>query len=151
MNNMTTRRRFLVNCSAVAATASIAPATVLAGQSRLAEISLDHLGLERFTTLLRTVFTARGEAGAGVKLRLVQVQPQPSSRNATAHATDAANEKFSLLLRGSRRQPLEQGTYWFEHAGVGRFEMFIAPVGRPRRSQCHYEAVFNRLPLNNTH
>ena len=61
-------------------------------------------------------------------------------------ASDEGGEKFSLLFRGDAIRPLGQNTYAFEHARIGRFEMFIVPIGREDQGQCHYEAVFHRSP-----
>jgi hypothetical protein len=49
---------------------------------------------------------------------------------------------FSLFFTGSGDRALGQGTYNFEHSGLGHFPLFIVP-GRPQRGEQIYEAVFN--------
>ncbi|HWY78167.1 MAG TPA: hypothetical protein VN281_21305, partial [Verrucomicrobiae bacterium] len=68
----------------------------------------------------------------------------PVSQVADANAADARNERFSLLFSGPLNRTLLQGSYIFEHLGIGRFEMFIVPVGPDSTNPRYYEAVFNR-------
>jgi hypothetical protein len=70
-----------------------------------------------------------------VGLELVQHEPgKPST----------AVEQFSLLFHGPDQPLLGQGSYQFEHARMGAFEMFIVPIGR-EPGRLIYEAVFSRL------
>lgn len=62
----------------------------------------------------------------------------------SALARCAHTESFSLWLRGETGPGLVAGTQVFEHAKLGRFEMFVVPKTRADGGQgC--EAVFNRL------
>lgn len=139
---MSTRREFLLHCSALAATAALGPTTTLAARPRLREVGLDNLSVEAFAGRLNTVFVARDQAGGAVALRLGLVDLGNEAAGA-APAPDA-QEKFSLLFTGDSSQPLPQNTYIFEHPQLGRFEMFIVPVGRANEQCCAYEAVFDR-------
>jgi hypothetical protein len=98
-------------------------------------------------TLMRSTFTRhRGEAfavlpttGARTLLQLADVRELPGV------ATSLQQEhSFSLLFRGPVAQPLNQGTYRFEHPGIGGFDVFISSQA-PDRDARYYEAVFNRL------
>jgi uncharacterized protein DUF6916 len=140
---MPTRRQFLLNCSTVAVTASVTPATVFGAPFHFQEVSLEHVSFSAFAAHLNAVFHVQSASGSTVRLQLVEVQPTPSFPAAAA-AADAANEKFSLLFRAPLKQPLEQGSYWFEHQGIGRFAIFIVPIGSTETSHCYYEAIFNR-------
>ncbi|MGH7748287.1 MAG: DUF6916 family protein, partial [Candidatus Dormibacteria bacterium] len=52
---------------------------------------------------------------------------------------------FSLLFRGPRESPLEQGMAELEHPVIGAVAVFIVPVGVDAAG-VQYEVVFNRLP-----
>ena len=52
-------------------------------------------------------------------------------------------ECFSLLFSGPA-PAARQGTYTVDHAALGRFSLFVVPVGRRTGGQ-DYQAVFNRL------
>ena len=56
----------------------------------------------------------------------------------------AGRESFSLLFTAARKtgSPAE-GTYVIEHAALGRFSLFLVPVGMPTNR--HHEAVIVRL------
>jgi len=51
-------------------------------------------------------------------------------------------EPFSLLFHGPADMVLAQSTYKFEHDHIGKFDMFIVPVG-PDEKGMRYEAIFN--------
>src|SRR3954452_784720 len=53
-----------------------------------------------------------------------------------------SQDAFGLLFDGPIGRA--QGTYTLEHTVIGRFKMFITPVGRPSNVQT-YEAVVDRL------
>ena len=127
---MTSRRRFIRGCAALAASAAVVPALVIA--RREADIRL-----ETFGALLNSRFLARNSEGETQTLMLVGV--------------DGVRETFSVLFRADPGCPLAQDTYRFAHKQLGEFEMFIVPVGRSDRSGCYYEAVFNRAPMNESY
>jgi hypothetical protein len=141
---MATRRRFLLDCSTVAVTASFVPAEVFSGPLRSRQVSLDQISFSAFEAQLNTVFVVRSAAGPSVKLALIHVEALTPHKSAPANAEDAQNEKFSLVFAGPRNQPLGQDTYTFEHSGLGEFEMFIANIGVDDSKRYYYEATFNR-------
>jgi hypothetical protein len=56
----------------------------------------------------------------------------------------AGTESFSLLFVGPRRSSrLMDGIYNIDHRALGRFSLFMAPVGKPQ--QRHYEAIVTRM------
>ena len=138
---MRTRRNFLLNCSAVAVTASVTPTTIFSAPRRLAEVPLQGIRFDDFTIHLNTLFDVEGESGPAVQLQLVEVS---SMDRQTVSGMDAANEKFSLLFGGPIQKPLAQGSYWFQREGLGRFLMFIVPIGSTEITHSYYEAIFNR-------
>ena len=139
-----TRRQFLVHCSTFVAVASTGPGTLWGGQTQLPERVLDQLTLKHFAAVVNTRFTSWDDSGAAVPLELVEARGQQEPRSVPAVAGDAGHEKFSLLFRGAMQQPLAQNTRWIEHGDIGRFALFIAPVGKADSRHRYYEAVFNR-------
>ena len=138
---MSTRREFLLNCSALLASASFAPTAALAARPRLHEVSLDQMSAAAFGNLLNTWFIVRDNSRIQTALQLAALEPADSS---TEVMTGNRLESFSLFFTGDASQPLRQNTYFFEHASMGRFAMFIVPVGPRNESRCLYEAIFNR-------
>ena len=53
-------------------------------------------------------------------------------------------ECFSLLFHGPKSRPLPQENYAFSHPRMGKFDLFIVPVGQAG-DVVRYEAIFNRL------
>lgn len=58
--------------------------------------------------------------------------------------TSTRQEQFALTFRGPRDRFLGQGTFPVAHPGLGRFDLFLVPVGQEADGFL-YEAVFNRL------
>ncbi len=141
---MPTRRQFILNCSAIAVTASVAPVTAFGAPAWTREISLQSLGLTAFAAHLNTSFQVQVDSGADVALQLVEARSTPPVPGDHANAEDSRYEKFSLIFRGALEQPLEQDTYWFQHQGIGRFVIFIVPISSTDSTHRYYEAIFNR-------
>jgi hypothetical protein len=139
-----TRRDFLRNGAVFAVTAAVAPVTAFAGRLRLRDVSLDNISVAALADQLNTSFIVRDTVGRMIRVQLAAIEPADLSTS----ATDESYERFSLLFVGSISQPLLQNTYIFEHARIGRFEMFIVPVGRADATYRFYEAVFNRPTPN---
>ena len=138
-----TRRQFLVNCSALAVTASITP-VAFGSPLRGREAPLESIGPADFARQLNSAFVVRPAQGVPIELALVEFRPLPNSKRTSPNAEDAQNEKFALLFRGTPASPLAQNSYPFEHQRLGRFVMFIVPIGCMDQSHCYYEAIFNR-------
>lgn len=141
---MGTRRRFLRDCSALAVSAALGPVPAMAVPRPGQEVSLDDLSFRTFAALVRTAFFVRDAEGRRQMLALLEAEPAAPDGDGFGGAV--GGESFSLSFRGEATRPLRQDTYAFEHARVGRFPMFIVPVGREDRNHCYYEAVFHRLP-----
>jgi hypothetical protein len=141
---MSTRRRFLRD-SSLAAAAALVPTGALAELIRSRTLSLDQVHFAAFAANVGTTFWVLQDQAPATGLELAQAQASPPPANAIqAAAPDAWNEKFSLLFRGLPSQPLEQDTYLFEHGNIGRFAMFIVPIGSPDAGYPIYQAIFNR-------
>ena len=54
-------------------------------------------------------------------------------------------ECFSLVFIAARGQKIEQKIYTVRHAALGKFSLFLVPIGRrTRTSPEYYEAIINR-------
>jgi microcystin-dependent protein len=135
-------------CGAVLGTAAVAPIGALASapQFWMKDVSLEELSYSALAAQLNTVFHVQAGPARQVPLELVDA-PQTPERPAGAGATRAVSppyEQFSLIFRGAVAEPLEQRIFKFEHADLGRFELFIVPVVSRDLGHAYYEAVFNR-------
>jgi hypothetical protein len=76
-------------------------------------------------------------------MKLVEVKNlRPQTSVAPANNLD---ESFSLTFIAGRGQKIEQKVYSIRHAALGKFSLFLVPVGRrTRTSPEYYEAVINR-------
>lgn len=142
---MPTRREFFVGCTALAVTASIKPALALDFLFRPRNLRIEEISFRHFAIHVNTPFLVSQGSRTMAALQLVEasLDAEPSFGRTSA-AEDAHNEKFSLLFIGEERAELSSGTYDFEHEGIGRFEMFITPVGLAQPGLRRYQAVFNR-------
>lgn len=145
------RRKFLRAGTLVAISAGIPLKNVIAGTRGAAESTLDHSSLDKrlslnresFARHLNTNFSFRHRDIASATLELVEVNDlTPEAGKPSARAT--GKECFSAVFVGSRKTPLRQETYRVTHGSLGKFEMFLVPVGMSRKGM-YYEAVFNRL------
>jgi len=137
---MLTRRKFLGECSLLAAAACLSPGTVMAGKPATPVKSLNLPGFAEFLAQVNTLFTTSG-ASPATSLLLISVTPLPAART---HPAVMSNESFCLRFRGPAGLRLAQDTHALEHPRFGALEIFLVPVGRPDPAGGHYEAVFDR-------
>ena len=105
-------------------------------------VPLEQLNFESFAGLVKTKFRVRVDGQDSVELELAEVTPARVS--APGGANTAKYEHFSLIFLGPVDRILQQRIYCFESASLGRFELFIVPVGRDQNGTW-YQATFNRL------
>ena len=108
-----------------------------AERSAMKETSSEQFTRARFQAALKTQFRVRFDAEAAILLSLVEVT------EGGAGTGDSRGENFSLIFNGPGDRFLPQRTYSFDHADLGKFDLFIVPVGRERDGFL-YQAVFNR-------
>jgi hypothetical protein len=132
---MQTRRKFLRDCSLLAATTALVPAAALAQTPVSPMTPPAWPDFEQFRRQVNTAFVLR-TGSQTVELVLAEAVAVPTRTSGA--------EIFSLLFHGPAQSPLTQDTYAFEHPNLGRLSIFIVPVGRPRTTHGHYEAIFNR-------
>lgn len=145
------RRKFLRAGTLVAISASIPLKNVIAGTHGAPDLTLDNSSLDKrlflsresFARNLNTSFSFRHQNLASTRLELVEVNDlTPAAGRASAGAT--GKECFAAVFVGSAKTPLPQETYTVTHGSLGKFEMFVVPIGKNRQGM-YYEAVFNRL------
>jgi Domain of unknown function (DUF6916) len=145
------RRKFLRAGSLVAISAAFPIKSLIAGTRRKSEFALDHTPLDKrlffsresFARQLNTKFSFDHPEIPSATLKLVEVNdltPTESRRSAAA----TGRECFAVLFKGAGNTALRQETYTVSHAALGKFEMFVVPIGHKRDGR-YYEAVFNRL------
>ena len=137
---MQTRRKFLGECSLLAAVACLHPGVVVADRVPVPVKLPDLPGLAEFFGAVNTTFTVKA-AAATPTLVLVSVTPHPASRTDPAVA---GNQTFCLRFRGPAQPRLAQDTYALAHPRFGALEIFLVPVGRPDPAAGLYEAVCDR-------
>lgn len=101
------------------------------------DILLGQLTFETFNKQLNSQFRVLVDSANTTQIELIEALQSDSAAN-------PPQEIFSLLFRGPASPKLSQRTYCFEHDELGRFDLFIVPVGQ-NQSGMLYQAVFNRL------
>lgn len=102
---------------------------------------LEQLTYEDFFKAIKSKFRVWIDSQNSLELELSEVT---TPRISTAGGAKAAYENFALNFDGPADKLLPQRIYCFESTALGRFELFIVPVGcSPRTAQ--YQATFNRL------
>lgn len=96
---------------------------------------------DAFAPYVGTTFRVKAGA-ASVDLRLSKITDLKAIARIPSRI--AGRESFSLFFKGSSKAPLmTQDTRVIEHQQLGRFSLFLVPVGRSRNR--HYEAIVIRL------
>jgi hypothetical protein len=92
---------------------------------------------KEFSQHLNTKFWLDRDGEGELALELVEVKPYPSTP-----AEKQGMERFSAFFRGPDQPQLPQRLYSLEHERMGKFDIFLVPVGRNQEGVL-YEAVFN--------
>ena len=90
---------------------------------------------ETFSKYLHTKFHISLDDSNTIETELIKVGEHQISTN---------QERFAIIFQGPPVPLLSQGTYAFNHDGMGAFHLFIVPIDQNSES-VRYEAVFNRL------
>ena len=104
---------------------------------------LEHLHAATFGAQLHTRFSISLSSPPAVDVELVEVTERGSA-DRTQPWPAVGQERFSIVFRGPRDRPLEQGTYRMQHDQLGALDLFLVPIGQDQAG-VYYEAVFNRL------
>ena len=124
---------FGVGPAARAVSGAIAPAADDAGSITPAGQAPRYLRLATYVPLVGSTFRISRDGSSPVSVTLV---------SATALADKG--ESFSLIFHGRSGAGLGQQSSRIEHPSLGRFDLFVAAVGRDVKGQ-DYQAVVNRI------
>jgi hypothetical protein len=105
-------------------------------------VPLEQLSFESFAGLVKTKFCVWVDDQDSLDLELCEITPRRVS--STGGSRSLTYESFALEFIGPADRLLPQRIYWFESAPIGRFELFIVPVGCDQNG-ARYQAAFNRL------
>jgi hypothetical protein len=105
-------------------------------------VPLAQLGFSSFSGLLNSKFCITLAPQNSIQVELVEISPPQVGQGGAAGRQTFEN--FSLIFLGPLNPVLPQKIYWFESAALGRFEIFIVPVGQDQ-SGTRYQAIFSRL------
>jgi hypothetical protein len=94
-----------------------------------------YLRFATYVPLVGSSFRIHRSQASALSVELVSAKALPSD----------VGESFSLIFRGHGNAKLQQETYTLEHARLGRFPLFLVPVGPARRGQ-DFQAIVNRIP-----
>jgi hypothetical protein len=147
---MSSRRKFIFDCSTAVAAFSFLPMgsfcrpAVSGGSHR----SLDDLSYPVFAAQINTLFRVRFSTLQTVELKLLKAPLAPSTPITPGRRLpgDAGYEKFSLIFVGEKHALLPSAIHRFAHEELGWFEMYIGQVGATDADDVRYEAGFNRPP-----
>lgn len=96
---------------------------------------------ETFARHLNTVFHIR-KNGTAVDAKLTNITDLKAISKIPERI--AGKESFSLFFVASKNaRTLTQDTYLVEHEVLGKFSLFVVPVGRNKNR--HYEAIISQL------
>jgi hypothetical protein len=105
-------------------------------------VPLEQLTMESFSKWVKTRFRVRITPTETMEMELAEVTSPPTAPgNTPGHS---GYESFSVIFTGPSEPVLPQRIYAFEGEGIGRFDLFIVPIGRDSGG-ARYQAAFNRL------
>jgi hypothetical protein len=103
---------------------------------------LEHFTIATFADHLQASFRLFPDsANSETSLELVLIEATDLSPRAGPAAAASRRAPFSLVFRGPPTPILSQRIYRLEHAEIGRFDLFLVPIGPDERGM-RYEAVF---------
>jgi hypothetical protein len=100
---------------------------------------LSYLKREHFEPFIDTAVRIGNDEG---RTAVVMLREAADLKNRINAERGYAGESFRLTFESPRKTDLGQGTYHFEHENLGRFSLFLVPIGG---SGIHYEAIINRI------
>jgi hypothetical protein len=115
---------------------------VSALNSKIGDSKMGSDKTNEFSPLVGDRFKITADGNQQLDLELLEV----ADRSPMVNAPDGAKrqECFSMIFRGPAAHPLAQKTYPFAHPKMGKFDLFIVPVGQSGAG-IEYEAVINRM------
>jgi hypothetical protein len=117
-----------------------------AGTAAGSKLGTNHLHRATFIPFLTTKFRVYPQvASPAINMRLVDVTGHElAPTGAALNGAAADKDCFSLMFLGPKTAPLAQNTYTIAHPRIGRFWLFLVPIGCDRNGT-RYQAIINRL------
>lgn len=140
------RREFIAAAGAVLAASALWTIGNRIGVTALAsQTMLRTLVRSTFLQHVGETFYVRTESAPALIVQLAKVRdlPRAGLNRMKAPVNSDIENNFSILFRGPGSRSLEQGTYSFQHDGIGAFPLFVVPMGQEGDAR-YYEAIFNR-------
>lgn len=104
----------------------------------------DQLKLETFSPWLKSKFRVVLDSANFLEVELAEANALTKTGPAQTAGKGPVQESFSLVFHGPDNRFLPQGIYSFEHDRIGKFYLFIVPIGQ-KPGFFQYQAIFNRL------
>jgi hypothetical protein len=104
----------------------------------------DQLKLETFSPWLKSKFRVTLDSANFLEVELAEAKALTYPGQPQSGAKGPMQDSFSLVFHGPDHRFLPQRMYSFEHEQIGRFELFIVPIGQ-KPGIIQYQAIFNRL------
>src|ERR1044071_1869996 len=117
--------------------------TMTASSADQADI-LGYYNKSTFAPYVNTEFRVRVDGLKVSKITLVEVKDYAG----TSGRETAGEECFSLFFTAPSSESFKQNTYEVEHAALGKFSLFLVPVGKRSGGKQYFEAAFNRCNQN---
>jgi hypothetical protein len=104
----------------------------------------DQLKLETFSPWLKSKFRVTLDSANFLEVELAEANALTYPGQPQSGAKGPMQDSFTLVFHGPDNRFLPQRMYPFEHDQIGRFELFIVPIGK-KPGFIQYQAIFNRL------
>jgi len=101
--------------------------------------ALSYLKREHFEPFINLSVRIRNDEGRTAVVRLTEAADLKNQINVDR---GYRGDSFRLSFDSARKTNLAEGTYHFEYESLGRFSLFLVPIGG---SGLHYEAIVNRI------
>jgi hypothetical protein len=115
------------------------PPAITASSADQADI-LSYYNQSTFAPYVNTEFRVRVDELKVRKITLVEVKGYAGA----SRPETAGEECFSLFFTAPSSSSFKQNTYEVEHAALGKFSLFLVPVGMRSGGKQYFEAAFNR-------
>lgn len=138
------RRKFIQSSALGALTATLGSAAERGPDFFPARVErssdpISYLRREHFEPFLDTAMRVTNENGKVLVVWLRKVGDLTQQIN---QERGYDGNSYLLSFDVSRKKAITEGTYRFDHENLGRFSLFLAPVGM---AGAQYEAVINRI------
>ena len=101
---------------------------------------LDAFTCATFAAHIGETFALTVDTNTGMDLELIEATTLAEG-GASSAATSRGRTPFSIIFRGPSTPILRQRIYSLEHNAMGRFDLFLVPIGPDERGM-QYQAIF---------